>query len=94
MAAVAGICTLLICDPLLNAATEQVRAIVVSDESVREAKIVPATTTAGYGAARVGSSAEFSVEGVFISQLYTRAVLLNDGFQVTLDVLCQCSTRR
>ena len=96
VAAVEASCTLMICAPLLDAATEQVRAIVVSDESVREAKIVPgvrvATTAAGFGPA--GRPVEFSVEGVFIAQLHTRAVLLNDGFQVILDVLCQCSTRR
>jgi hypothetical protein len=62
----------------------QVRAIVISDESVREAKLspgVPVEKTADrHGPA--GSLPHFSVEDVFIAQLYNRAGLLNDGFQV------------
>jgi hypothetical protein len=79
----AGSCTLPI--RLRNVATEQVRAIVIWDESVREAKISPgvrvAKTASWYGPA--GSLAQFSVEDVFIAQLHNRAGLLNDGFQVT-----------
>jgi hypothetical protein len=68
--------------PLLHAATEQVRAIVISDESVREAQLVSKARVAAAGCGPAGSLAQLSVEGVFIAQLHNRALLLNDGFQV------------
>lgn len=65
----------------------QVWAIIVSDESVREARIVREARAAAAEAAELGQDDDFPkgfAEDVFIAQLHNRAALLSGGFQVPL----------
>jgi hypothetical protein len=54
----------------------QVRAIVITDESVREARVVREAQAADSG------FPQGFAEDAFIAQLYNRSMLLNSGFQV------------
>ena len=63
----------------------QVRAIVISDESVKEARIVREAREAAAHAMdfrRASECPQGFAEDVFIAQLHNRSVLLNSGFQV------------